>query len=359
MKKKQIGLVLTAALLVVAGVLSAFVFTGKQALTSVSAEQPLEHILARVPAETFEWDYLSFADYEGVQGPLEISAGFEPLTSKYFQEESISSSMGFPPASVHQSMTIGTPPLFHAWLKGQFDSEPVKAAFSRHGYLPISSAPDDLPLWGLEGDFSAGLEFNKEKTDPFFLFGGQFGQRWPVAFDDSLIVSSRNEQAMRAVAAGKGPMLSEDPRMQALLKALASQPVKQLVLVQADKVLPLMTEPMCLIAVAQAEARNKTTVLLGVEYADLVSAQAAEKRLKQSLPNAMLKAKVMPLSELLKSYNGRQMALRTEEGHDGKAWLVIPFQFDKPREMDPFKYRSPFQLFMDLMNRMDMEWLQE
>jgi hypothetical protein len=356
MKKKHIWLVLTAALLVVA---STPILIGRQAQASTITEQPLEQLLARIPAKTFEWDYLSFIDYQGVKSQSELVAGIPRMSVLYFADENrFVSSMGFSQIDVHQSMSIGMPPLDQAWVRGTFSPAQLETMFIQQGYMPILPAQDGLPLWGLEGNFNAGLQSNKEKTDSAFLFGGKEGQRWPVAFDDSVIVSSRNEQALRDVAAEKGPMLSEEPRMQALLQALTPKPVKQLLLMQADMVLPRMTEPLGLMAIAQVEELGKTLVLLGLEYTNLSVAQAAEKRLQQSLPDATLQNH-RPLSQLLKAYNGQQMTMRIAEGHDGQAWLVIPFEFTNPEEIDPAQYQSPFRMFSRLWLAWDMNWLQE
>lgn len=359
MKKKHSWLVMAAALLVAAVTVSVLVLTRGKSQAHTSEERSLEHFLSMVPAEAFQWDNLSFADYQGIRSPTEITAGFYHLTSYYFNNEKISASMGFSPEDVGQSMAIGTVPFDQAWLKGKFATERVEEALKKQGYLPIMPEQEGLPLWGLEGNFSAGLQSNKEKRDMFFLFGGQTGQRWPVAFDEGVMVSSRDEQALRVSAAGKGPMLSEDPRMQTLLKALAQQPVKQLIVTQAVKVMPLLAEPLHLVAIAQTEERGKTVVLLGLEYADLSAAQAAEKRLNRSLPNAVLKISHRPLAEQLNEHGGKRMALRTVEGQDGKCWLVIPFQFTESGKTNPLQYGAPFRLFAQMMSRLDMDWLME
>ncbi|NLJ64109.1 MAG: hypothetical protein GX337_01805 [Christensenellaceae bacterium] len=359
MKKRNLMLVLTTLLLVLGCIADTQIIIGTQAQASTLGEQPLEQFLCQVPAKTFEWDYLSFIDYQGAQSPLELVAGFDPMNFHYFSNEDLISTMGFSQTDVHQSMSIGIPPNDQAWLKGTFSPAQIETMLNQQGYLQIPSEQKGLPLWGLEGNFSAGQQFNKEKTDSSFIFGGRYGQRWPFAFDDSIIVSSRNENAMRTIAAAeKDTMLSEEPRMQALLQALSPQPVKQLVMIQADKVLTLMKEPLGLMAIAQLEEQENMIVLLGLEYTDLPAAQAAEQRLKQSLPNAMLKTIHKPLSLLIEQRKGRLAAMRIEDGYDGKAWLLIPFQFTKPDEIDPSQYKSPFRLFVNIMNRRDMDWLQ-
>lgn len=357
MKKKNLMLLLTTVLLVLGCIVYTPIIIGTQAQASTLGEQPLEQFLSRVPAKTFEWDYLSFIDYQGTQSPLEIEAGFYPMNFHYFSNNFIST-MGFSQTDVHQSISIGIPPNDQAWLKGTFSPAQIETMLNQQGYLQILSAQKGLSLWTLEGYFSAGKQFNKEKIDFSFIFGGEYGQRWPIAFDDSIIVSSRNENVMRTIVAEKDTMLSEEPRMQALLQALSPQPVKQLVLLQTDKVLTLMKEPLGLMAIAQLEEQDNIIVLLGLEYTDLPTAQAAEQRLKQSLPNAMLKTIHKPLSLLIEQHKGQLTAMRIVDGYDGKAWLLIPFQFTKPDEIDPSQYKSPFRLFVNIMNRRDMDWLQ-
>lgn len=358
MKKKNLMLVITTVLLVLGCITYTPIIIGTQAQASTLGEQPLEQFLSRVPAKTFEWDYLSFIDYQGAQSLSELEAGFYPMTLLYFSNNDFISTMGFSQTDVHQSMSIGIPPNDQAWLKGTFSQAQIETMLNQQGYLQIPSAQKGLPLWTLEGNLSAGQQFNKEKMDFSFIFGGEYGQRWPIAFDNSIIVSSRNENVMRTIAAEKNPMLSEEPRMQALLQALSPQPVKQLVMIQADKVLTLMKEPLGLMAIAQLEEQENIIVLLGLEYTDLPAAQAAEQRLKQSLPNAMLKTIHKPLSLLIEQHKGKLTAMRIVDGHDEKAWLLIPFQFTKPDEIDPSQYKSPFRLFVNIMNRRDMDWLQ-
>lgn len=358
MKKKYVWRMMAAALLVTAVAVSVHFMTGKEPQTPASGST-LKRLLDVVPAETFQWDDLSFADYQAVRSPLEITAGFSSLASAYFDEERATAVMGFSPKDVHQSMTLGAAPSDQAWLRGEFATEQVRAALEGQGYLPVTPEQEGMPLWSPEGDLSAALQFDEGRRDVFFLFGGELGQRWPVAFDENVMVSGRDEQALRAAAAGKGPMLSEDPRMQALLKALAQQPVKQLVLTRADKVVPLPAEPLLLIAIAQTEGQGKTVILLGLEYADLTAAQAAEKRLSQSLPEAVLQSTHRPLSDELGQRGGKQMALRTVEGQDGNCWLVIPFQFTEPEETDPLQYGASFRLFATMMHQRDMGWLVE
>lgn len=104
---------------------------------------------------------------------------------------------GFEWFAVDQSLTFSVPPAVGNILAGDFNAEQIEAALIPRDYevLDVDDVPTLCPIEGC--DYGTFVELSKR--DQGFLFGGELGQRHPIALLPGLILHSRDETTLRTM----------------------------------------------------------------------------------------------------------------------------------------------------------------
>jgi hypothetical protein len=170
-----------------------------------------------------EGSYVSYVDYEGIFA----AGGVNPQTAAEFDrvqesddwESWLASSLrimggmaawamylnvgygtsvetnGFEWFAVDQSLTFSVPPAVGNIFAGDFDAEQIEAALIPRSYETIGI--DDVPTLCPTEGCDYGPVFAPSEIDQGFLFGGELGQRHPIALLPGLILHSRDEGTLR------------------------------------------------------------------------------------------------------------------------------------------------------------------
>ncbi len=97
---------------------------------------------------------------------------------------------GFDLFSAESYLTAGLPPTVFSKFTGNFDSEKLTGILKENGYTKDASVEGDTSLYLYEGSLDKGMNVELEKADKNFLFGGEMGQHFPIAFNNSQIFYS-------------------------------------------------------------------------------------------------------------------------------------------------------------------------
>lgn len=343
----------------------------------------LQTLLSRVPRAALTNGYLSYADHEGLaavqqgaEAPASAadaaehyktpagqaylrsqqgtSAGFFRMMMYMGIAEDIARSSGFDPHRVRQSLSLGAASQ-QSWMAGPFDLNELARALTDKGYQETSHE-NGLALWCEGGDCDGGSRMDLARRDPAFLFGGDLGRHWPVAFAEGLVATAQDGPTIRLIAAQEGPTLADDARFKALLQA-AELPEGQ----APATVLQLMTAPHPgpaadgLLAIAMAANEEAVYVVVSLPWAG-------------GLDEAGIAAIETLIQEAPLSRGGSlEMALQNQEGQllaprlvtEGEVTLLsLPFRFPAATQMAADKPVSlPFQFFAGLLQRNDLAWL--
>ncbi len=362
-------------------------------VVSMRAALPVHDLLAQVPQGAFTSGYLSLTGVEalilarpGASGPFSgnradarpfrlamqgISGGFQDLVVLLPQAEDVVRATGSNPLAVRQSMAIGLPPFNQAWLAVEFEPNAPEETLKGKGYGPVSQAGSVMDLWAAESSLESATVIDLAKRDPGFLFGGMLGGRWPVAFKDGLIVSSRDAEALRQIASGEGPMLAERPAGKALLDAAVQTggekggKIIQLYLLTPEHVWPDETgaagiSPPELVLLAQADGEDASQAVLAFYYAEEAGARSALSHLEARLPDAQIASTGRSLEDVIQNLDGQREEPRAVPAPDGAGVLLIPFRFPSQaaaaeRNPDAASALS-FRAFVTVLMKADLGW---
>lgn len=374
--------------IIAAIVLAAVLCIGPSALTARGEQTPpLQWLLNRVPQSTFTDGYLSYVDYQavvalqpGAKAPASweeapahqgtpagqaymralrgVSSGFRNLLM-YISLPEVHTSTGLDPFLVKQSMAVGMGDQ-QVWLRGLIEEEAMRQALEGKGYKPVDDS-GALSLWCEGAACDGGNLVDLSRRDPAFLFGGDLGRFWPVAWRGDLVVSSRDEQAIRLIAAGEGPMLGQTEAFRALMQA-ATQPDGETAaqVIQLQVIPHPAAEPGALLAFVQAASADALWVVVTLPWQGPTDAQSLE-AIKQQLEEAPLAGRGMDTLKHEADIRGGALQKPWLAQADGTTLLVLPFRFAPPDEAaqrNPDAPASlPYQWFVDRLVREDLTWL--
>jgi hypothetical protein len=126
---------------------------------------------------------------------LRIASGMPELMRNAFVGYETSLTVnGFEWFAVDQSLTFSAPPAVGNLLAGNFATEAITAALTARNYeaREIDGVAVLCPIEGCD----YGVMLNLRDRDPAYLFGGELGQRHPIALLPSLILHSRDEATL-------------------------------------------------------------------------------------------------------------------------------------------------------------------
>jgi hypothetical protein len=126
---------------------------------------------------------------------LRIASGMPELVRYVFVGYETSLAVnGFEWFAVDQSLTFSAPPAVGNLLAGDFAAEAITAALTARNYeaREIDGVAALCPVEGCD----YGVTLNLQDRDPAYLFGGELGQRHPIALLPSLILHSRDEATL-------------------------------------------------------------------------------------------------------------------------------------------------------------------
>ena len=283
------------------------------------------------------------------------------------------------------------------WLIGPYDRDAARKSLESKGYLLFQQAGSGAEVWGKNGRIDNGHEMKLMSRDPYFPFGGDKGMSWPVLMGDELVVSSPGAAAMEAILSGSEVSLGSSEEVTlavthaanvtdgisgalaqfflltpgaAGLDALDPLPSVPLdnggVAVPAreaplDRVLP----PYSLITFSHVFQEDAQFVIVGLTFAEEMSAAAGRAALESRYPLAAPRAQPAPgkkfLKDMIGDMGGESAPLHIEKSGSGAAVLLMPFRFP----LQPIVAGnagasgsdSPFGLFIHLLMTRDLDWL--
>ncbi len=373
---------------ILAFVLSAALFVAGLPRALGEGPQPIEWMLSRVPQQVFTDGHLSFVDYQALvalqpgaaapvsaleaqahletpQGQAYLRAmqgargGFHGLLRYLMLAEEMAVQSGLDPYAVAQSMTLGELGL-QVLFRGPVDEKALEAALKAKGYQ-LTEPSGEMPLWCQGGICDKGYEVDLSKRDPAFLFGGDLGRFWPVAWMEGLVAASPEEANIRAIAARQGPMLSQMPQMQALLQAVTlpdghtSARLAQLMTWPS----PFQQEQPGLLAIGQAYTQQALWVVVTLPWSgpgDEATMQAAKGWAEHA---SLTRAGPDSLDQALAQWGGVLESPRLVTAQ-GATLLALPFRFPVPQEAaQPLEtaLSLPFQWLVDAVWWQDLGWL--
>ncbi len=293
---------------------------------------------------------------------LAVSAGQSSFFQSLYKPREALTSSGFDVFSVHHVLEIGSPPTLQDWLTGTFPQESIRGKLAEKGYVQVNTGINGRETWASGGDLASGGKMDLASRDPYFLFGGSLGQKWPVVQMPGILATTRDEAGIHAIGWREGPFLDEDKAITGTLAALRGMgslaqlylftPGKAGLDTGAQDALPRYS----LIGIAHAFTPDAQRVVIGLSYEDGETARATADLLAARLVTDIPASSGGTLQALIADHGGAMEPLLTVVAPGGGHVALLSFRFPLPApqsEKDPY----PFRLFVNMLFRRDLGWL--
>lgn len=359
-------------------------------LAVAAQADPLDALLASIPASAFGDGLVSYADYTalvaarpGAKPPesladvsayfksdegqpysramLDIAAGFSSLRKFLMLAGEILEVSGINPFALGQTLEAGFPPRQQVWLQGGLDLVAIRAALSRQEYERLPGDGEGIEVWCEGGSCVNGQRMDLAGRNPAFIPGGELGRRFPVMLMEDRLAMSPDPDVFRSLSDSGTPRLAELPQVAALLmaaRAAAGQErLSQLLLIQGGMLAPKpATAPLPeALIIAQADTPDALLVIVSLAYAGADDAAAARAALAGSVEDALLE-NGRALMDLVRRHSGSLDPL--SDGASGEATATLVFRFPPVSRPVPGEAAAtPFHAFAGMAYMNGLAWL--
>lgn len=358
--------------------------------SAAAQTDPLDALLAGIPASAFGDGIVSYADYAalvaarpGARPPeslddvsaylksdegqsysrvlLDIAAGFSSLQRYLMLAGEMLEVSGINPFALGQTLEAGFPPRQQIWLQGGLDLEAIRLALSGQEYERLPGDGEGIEIWCEGGSCVNGQRMDLARRNPAFIPGGDLGRRFPVMLMENRLAMSPDPDVFLSLSDFGTPRLAELPQVAAVLGAArvaaGQERLSQLLLIQGGMLAPKPAAaplPEELI-IAQADTPDALLVIVSLAYAGADDAAAARAALAGSVGDALL-GNGQALMDLVKRHSGSLDPLSDSASGDVTATLVFRFP-PASRPVPGEAAATPFHTFAGMAYMNGLAWL--